>query len=448
MLNIRKDLQHIKNPEFDLLYNGELYNNSESDTYYLNEILNDFVISNKICNCNFKVFNLIHNSDFFEFFTEKEDIGKPNFNCFCIINDLFKKLKSENEAAYIIRYKNNVYFFKDDIGRKSLGYTISLKDPTYNNKNDIPEIEITVSSCNFTTEIYPKCIYKFDLNTNFLCRISKSELLIKNIKTIELEFKNFHIDSIYNALKIATEKRLHEYNNVVLFSGGVDSLLITILLHKAIPKNKPIYLINTMFEHKKISKDRRTGYQSFFELQKNYPERKFIFIENNISIKDFKMHADHIKKLIFPKKLMMDFNIGACLFFGAKKASEYSKVLFNGCGADELFCGYSNHKDIENVQIRIKNDINNIWDRNLGRDDRVISDNNIEPRYIFLDTDVIKNVLELPREYLILNDNGNFVNKVVLRKILEREGFTDGCKIKKTAMQFGSGVYAYEDLKL
>ncbi|KAM0679893.1 hypothetical protein COBT_004171, partial [Conglomerata obtusa] len=166
-----------------------------------------------------------------------------------------------------------------------------------------------------------------------------------------------------------------------------------------------------MFTNKKDSVDRVTGLQSYKKLQNLFKLRKFIFIDNNINEEDVLRYKNHIQKLIYPKKSLMDFNIGACLFFGAKKAREFGKVVFVGCGADELFCGYNNHKTVYDIKDRIKNDIDSLWKRNLGRDDRVISDNGVEARYPFIDTQLIDDVFLLPNELLITNFDGVINNK-------------------------------------
>jgi asparagine synthetase B (glutamine-hydrolysing) len=238
------------------------------------------------------------------------------------------------------------------------------------------------------------------------------------------------------------ESMSHKFNNVILFSGGVDSLLVAVLLNEILSKEKPIYLINTEFVTKKISSDRTNSILAANELKEKFPKRDFCLIENNITHKDFLKHEDRIKKLIYPKDKIMDMNIGTCLFFGAMSAAKFSKVVFLGCGADELFCGYNNHKKADVcLKKSVYNDVSNLFERNLGRDDRVISDNNVEARYPFLTEELIEAVLKINPCYLL---DKKKTNKIILRKILEEAGFCRASKLKKTAMQYGSGINKWE----
>ena len=67
----------------------------------------------------------------------------------------------------------------------------------------------------------------------------------------------------------------------------------------------------------------------------------------------------------------------------------------SGLGADELFCGYSQHRRIhdregmQELAFDVQNMIERIGERNCARDDRVISDSGAEYRLPFLDLDFI-----------------------------------------------------------
>ena len=71
-----------------------------------------------------------------------------------------------------------------------------------------------------------------------------------------------------------------------------------------------------------------------------------------------------------------------------------SKVVFSGLGADEVWCGYSRYKTaavrggIPAMKEEMCLDLDRIWHRNMGRDDRVISVNGKEARFPFLDIEI------------------------------------------------------------
>lgn len=55
-----------------------------------------------------------------------------------------------------------------------------------------------------------------------------------------------------------------------------------------------------------------------------------------------------------------------------------AKVLMSGLGADEVFGGYARYataskRSMEDLQAEISLDLDRLWERNFGRDDRAIS---------------------------------------------------------------------------
>ena len=71
-----------------------------------------------------------------------------------------------------------------------------------------------------------------------------------------------------------------------------------------------------------------------------------------------------------------------------------SKVVFSGLGADEVWGGYGRYKTaavrggISAMKEEMSLDLDRIWHRNMGRDDRVISVNGKEARFPFLDIEI------------------------------------------------------------
>lgn len=71
-----------------------------------------------------------------------------------------------------------------------------------------------------------------------------------------------------------------------------------------------------------------------------------------------------------------------------------SKVVFSGLGADEVWAGYSRYKTaaikggILGLKSEMSLDLDRIWHRNMGRDDRAISVNGKETRFPFLDLQI------------------------------------------------------------
>lgn len=81
-----------------------------------------------------------------------------------------------------------------------------------------------------------------------------------------------------------------------------------------------------------------------------------------------------------------------------------AKVLLSGVGADEQMAGYGRHRKIyqrggyEALRVELQMEVNRLWTRNLGRDDRCLSDHGKEGRFPYLDDDVMDYLDALPLE--------------------------------------------------
>ncbi|KAG6861214.1 hypothetical protein C0995_002563 [Termitomyces sp. Mi166 len=219
----------------------------------------------------------------------------------------------------------------------------------------------------------------------------------------------------------------------VLFSGGIDSTVITYLAHKHIPCDEPIDLLNVAFEnprkirlqaegntggkqkHKKrlvpaaelgihtsySVPDRITGLQEVEELRRLCPERSWNFVslakleqvEINIPYQESQSAREMVESLMLPGRTVMDLSLALALYFASRgkgqvratpdsEAIPYTSpacVLLNGLGSDELLGGYGRHRSAYNsggwqaVVKELQLEIDRIPIRNLGRDDRVIS---------------------------------------------------------------------------
>ncbi len=130
----------------------------------------------------------------------------------------------------------------------------------------------------------------------------------------------------------------------LLFSGGVDCLLLAVYLHRSLPVSTELVLRNVAFGPDfNQAFDRIQAKHAVSELQRLFPERRWILDEVDVSEETLSEVLEKVKHLTFPQSSVMDVTIGSVLWF-AFGGSDSAKVVFSGIGADELFAGYARHK--------------------------------------------------------------------------------------------------------
>ncbi|GFR20063.1 asparagine synthetase domain-containing protein CG17486 [Trichonephila clavata] len=509
--------QPIENQNFILMYNGEVYNNVESDTLFIKEIIDDSLKKINIPLISSKIQDLEKNTKITisEYNLSLEQVKELVYLIYNRINEF------ENEMSIVVCIDDYILFFKDDIGRKSLGlgknkffissvkydieidssflyiYRISSRE-FFRFKKNSELLKIFESRSKHIENILKnhKDDYNFLINhnkgeysRNDTCSFYKNFINVQhstNLKheeecspnskdndfkcsfalnknpSIAFNFKgddksvNIFLKNLGNEtkqsishedlksisildflLKKAVKKRLIDEDLIVFFSGGIDSVLITLYLHLTQNKERQIYLINTAFEG---SFDRKNGKLAYLALKQKFSARKFVFIENNLCTEQIVKDKEIISNLISPKKGKMDFNLGVILFYSSKCASKFGKISYLGSGADELFCGYNKYKNNGEFRSAMFFDLYTISYHNISRDDRIISNNNIEARLPFLDTEIIKFTLDLADSAFIFDEE----NKILLRRLLRFYGLEAISHVPKKAMQYGTGIFKYE----
>ncbi|ESO11561.1 hypothetical protein HELRODRAFT_189999 [Helobdella robusta] len=238
----------------------------------------------------------------------------------------------------------------------------------------------------------------------------------------------------------------HHSKVAILFSGGLDSLVLALLANRYIQRSDPIDLLNV----------------SFF----NHSKEK------------------SIKHLIHPLDTVLDDSIGCALWFAARGQGRLklgqanvvcqgqghvsngnqledgnyvspARVVLSGLGADELLAGYSRHRmkfgPDENWELlgdELEREITNLWNRNLGRDDRIISDHCREARFPYLDEDLVDFILSLDMHLKFdLRAPRGVGDKLLLRMAAQDLNLHKGSLLQKRAIQFGSRIAKLEGRK-
>ncbi|KAH8697465.1 asparagine synthase [Talaromyces proteolyticus] len=289
----------------------------------------------------------------------------------------------------------------------------------------------------------------------------------------------------------------------VLFSGGLDCTILARLAHDILPLDQPIDLLNVSFENPRVAAalkaksekdnthmgsiyescpDRITGRAGYGELQRVCPDRLWRFVAVDVPYAEFVSHREEVIQLMKPHNTEMDLSIACALYFASRgqgtihtthdHTAAYTttaRVLLSGLGADELFAGYGRHgvsftrNGFQGLINEIDLDVGRLGKRNLGRDDRVISNWGREARFPYLDEEFVSWTTQTPvwercgfGTAEIVDTEINELDQLTesldpekksLRLLALKLGMVQTAREKKRAIQFGSRTAKMESGK-
>lgn len=211
----------------------------------------------------------------------------------------------------------------------------------------------------------------------------------------------------------------------LLFSGGIDSVLLALVLRKLGLRFKCFFgHVSGIGEPKDMRFAEEAAKSLHLELEKV-----------KVQIEDVPSLLRTVVPLV---GLASPVKIGVALpvFICCSRAGEEGfRTVFSGMGADELFCGYARFRESNDTAAYCKKTLRELRERDLPWMNAVAKANRTELRLPFLDSDIEKFALALDES----NKLSRTQNKIILRSIALGLGLgKELAERKKTAAQYGS----------
>lgn len=220
----------------------------------------------------------------------------------------------------------------------------------------------------------------------------------------------------------------------VMFSGGLDSLVLTKLILEVNEKlHNEVILLSS-------------GLRNSTDLRNVRLANNYLKLPLEVSYLDISGCLKELPEILRTVERYDTLNVSLALaeYFSLKRAAELElKIIFTGQGADEIFYGYHKYieafKKSENIKKISDGDLSSLSHRNLERETKLALKFDLELKYPYLDTKVISYARNLPDEYKIKFSNGDVIGKYALRRLCILLGIPESLISKKIAMQYGSG---------
>lgn len=420
--------------------------------------------------------------------------------------DVLSRLRGPWALLYYEKNSGRILLGKDPLGRKSLlvhlpdrhdsRFLVSSSGPTtgMQNRNDywlempcgIFEIDLNIhgnSRVLFEQKAGSRREFQFSKISGFFPWCTPLARQPSSTMRTSLDTKESDLATFMYLLDRSTRQRIRlqeyvRYNGMnvpkqpaavlVLFSGGVDSTTLAALAHRHVPSTEIIDVCSVCFQRGR-SPDRAASIAAFDEILSLTPTRTWRFIVVDVTVDQASGALPHVKRLIHPQKSKMDENIGLALWFairakghatlygpqGLTHEGEYvskARVALLGHGADELLGGYARHRaaykcgKLESLSIELNLDMARLWIRNLGRDDRIISDSQREGRFPYLDEELMDFVSRAKLQHVMnLDYPPGEGDKMILRRTAMHLGLSTASQRTKCALQYGSRVSQLEE---
>lgn len=358
----------------------------------------------KVIACNAEVFNW-------------KELGNYESDLEAFFGHDLKEINGIYACAELNLEKNILKLFRDPIGVNPLCYAYGKDFFAF--ASEMKALRVFKRKVNFVEHLHPRKILFLDL---------KAQKILFGQHPVKINFfpekfsKNY--EKLESLLVKAVEMQTRDLKKFgILFSGGLDTCLLAKL---CLELDKKFACFTC-------------GSENSEDLQ---AARKFCD-EYGIKLKEIVIDEQSVESVLekvaysIETKDFVQVSIALPLYFASlasKKAG--NKVVFSGLGAEELFAGYYKYrKNIEKTHELCAKGLDELWKKDLYRDNCITMSNTQELRVPYLDLNVVNYAMKISPELKVFSG----IEKYVLRKVAEKY-IKDFAWRKKKAAQYGSGV--------
>ncbi len=336
-----------------------------------------------------------------------------------LLDKLGKKALNKLDGVYAFAYMkdNKIILARDLIGVKPLWYS---ENPFF----FASEKKILTALGLKAKELDPKIILEYDLDTKTITKQKRDFYKINPLLKLKKKQLILKLDKL---LTKAVKKRMTQKRIGILFSGGIDSTILAMVIKKLGYK---LTLYTAAFSDDKL--------QTAKDLLWARTVSKYLGLKLKVKILNLKQTEKYVKELIPLIESKDVTKIGVALpFYACAKIAKKDKIkiLFSGLGSEELFAGYERHIQAKDINKECLNGLKQMHERDLYRDDVVTMNQTIELRLPFLDQELVKFALKIPVKFKVTKEH----KKVILRDLAVKLGLYEEIAFrKKLAAQYGS----------
>jgi len=328
--------------------------------------------------------------------------------------DILREINGDYAVAYFLKNERKLFLFRDSIGVKSLFYFRNESSLIFSSDRRVLGKEMR--------ELNPREILTYDLENNIVNFSKRGFYSCSD----NISNKNFILKNLKSLLYDAVDKRARGLGNIyVLFSGGIDSSLISFILK------------DLGYDFTCITAGTENSKDVLFakEVAKYYGfKHEVVYLDRDLVSKKI----DFIKELINSDNYVK-LSVALPFYFALESVKNKSKVVFSGLGSEEIFAGYKRFEglSLEVINKECVNGLLILHERDLYRDDVISMWNGFELRLPFLDKNLIEFALHIKGDLKIKGSN----RKIILTEFAKMIGYKDEfAERKKLAAQYGSGV--------